>query len=391
MADNRNVAPVAADGALRIVAVHDEASLDDFVALPWAVHARHPLWVPPLRAQDKALLTPGKHPFWNAARRELFLAVRGNEIAGRIAAIVDDNHNAYARERCGVFGFFECRNDRPAAHALFAAARDWLAGQGMSFMRGPINPSTNYTCGMLVDGFDCPPAIMMPWNPPYYAELAESWHLRKEQDLFAYLIERERLNLPQWLRDEVARIKAEGRFTRRISSRATLAEDIRIMLDLYRESWAQNWGFTPLSPAEADELVGELKTYLQPDFFVLFFHRGIPAAGMVALPDFNPLLKRLNGRIGITAPWHFWKARKEMQGSYRIILFGIKPEFRLMGLPLLLLDYMLEQAAAHPDFKRVEGSWVLEDNTAIDDLIEDFSGRITKRYRLYRRDIAEQV
>ena len=260
MADNRNVAPVAADGALRIVAVHDEASLDDFVALPWAVHARHPLWVPPLRAQDKALLTPGKHPFWNAARRELFLAVRGNEIAGRIAAIVDDNHNAYARERCGVFGFFECRNDRPAAHALFAAARDWLAGQGMSFMRGPINPSTNYTCGMLVDGFDCPPAIMMPWNPPYYAELAESWHLRKEQDLFAYLIERERLDLPQWLRDEVARIKDEGRFTRRISSRATLAEDIRIMLDLYRESWAQNWGFTPLSPAEADELVGELKT-----------------------------------------------------------------------------------------------------------------------------------
>ena len=115
---------------MRIVGVRDEASLDNFVALPWAIHARHPLWVPPLRSQDKALLTPGKHPFWNAARRELFLAMRGNEIAGRIAAIVDDNHNAYARERCGVFGFFECRNDRPAAHALFGAARDWLAGQG---------------------------------------------------------------------------------------------------------------------------------------------------------------------------------------------------------------------------------------------------------------------
>lgn len=383
----RTAAHVTTGSALRILPVRDEAALNDFVALPWTIHDRHPLWVPPLRSQDRDLLTPGRHPFWNAARRELFLALRGNEIVGRIAAIVDDNHNAYAHERCGAFGFFECRNDRPAAHALFAAARDWLAAQGMTFMRGPINPSTNYTCGMLVDGFEYPPAIMMPWNPPYYAELAESWHLRKEQDLFAYLIEKERLELPQWLRDEVNRIKAEGRFSRRSSCRATLAEDIRIMLDLYRESWAQNWGFTPLSPAEADALVSELKTYLQPDFFVLFFHKGIPAAGMVALPDFNPLLKRLNGRIGLMAPWHFWKARKEMQGSYRIILFGIKPEFRLMGLPLLLLDYMLEQAAAHPDFRSVEGSWVLEDNTAIDDLIEDFSGRITKRYRLYRRDI----
>ena len=127
------------------------------------------------------------------------------------------------------------------------------------------------------------------------------------------------------------------------------------------------------------------------DTFNPYTVRGIPAAGMVALPDFNPLLKRLNGRIGLAAPWHFWKARKEIRGNYRIILFGIRPEFRLMGLPLLLLDYMLEQAAAHPDFKRVEGSWVLEDNTAIDDLIEDFSGRITKRYRLYRRDIAEKI
>ena len=391
MNDRRNAAVPATADAVRIAAVRDERALNSFVTLPWSIHARNPLWVPPLRSQDKALLSPGRHPFWNAARRELFLAMRGNEIVGRVAAIVDDNHNAYARERCGVFGFFECRDDRPAAHALFAAARDWLADQGMAFMRGPINPSTNYTCGMLVDGFEHPPAIMMPWNPPYYAELAESWHLRKEQDLFAYLIERETLNLPEWLRDEVNRIKAEGRFTRRSSSRATLAEDIRIMLDLYRESWAQNWGFTPLSPAEADELVSELKTYLQPDFFVLFFHKGIPAAGMVALPDFNPLLKRLDGSIGITAPRHFWKARKEMRGSYRIILFGIKPEFRLMGLPLLLLDYMLEQAAAHPDFKRVEGSWVLEDNAAIDDLIEDFSGRITKRYRLYRRDIAARA
>ena len=263
-----------------------------------------------------------------------------------------------------------------------------LAAQGMSFMRGPLNPSANYTCGLLVDGFDLPPVIMMPWNPPYYAELLEGWHLRKEQDLFAYLIERDRLSPPDWLREEVGRLKAEARFTCRTSSKATLAADIRTMLDIYRESWAKNWGFSPLSDGEAEHHVKELKGILDPEFFVLFFHNDEPAAGMVALPDMNPLLKRLNGKLGLSALWHWWQAREEIRGGYRIMLFGIKEEFRLLGLPLLLLDYMLEKARNKPDFQWVEGSWVLEDNVAVDDLIEDFSGRITKRYRIYRREIS---
>ena len=159
------------------------------------------------------------------------------------------------------------------------------------------------------------------------------------------------------------------------------------MLDLYRISWAGNWGFAPLSDGEADVLVKELKGLLNPDFFVLFFHDGEPAAGMVALPDFDPLLKRLDGKLGLSALWHYWQARGEMRGKYRMMLFGIREEFRLLGLPLLLLDYMLEQARRHPEFCQVEGSWVLEDNMAVNDLIEDFSGRITKRYRLYRKEI----
>jgi len=372
--------------AVSIVPVRSAQDLERFLDVPHAVHATHPLWVPPLRSQDKDLLSPGRHPFWEHARRELFLAVRDGKDVGRIAALVDAKYNSYAGETCGAFGFFECLNDREAAHALLAAGRDWLAGQGMTFMRGPLNPSTNYTCGLLVDGFELPPVIMMPWNPPYYAELLETWHLRKEQDLFAYLIERTGLNLPDWLQQEVARLKNEARFTCRTSSRKTLAEDIRIMLDIYRRSWAQNWGFSPLSSGEAENHVRELKTILDPDFFVLFFHKGEPAAGMVALPDMNPLLRRLNGRLGLTAPWHWWRSRNEIRGGYRIMLFGILEEYRLMGLPLLLLDYMLETASRRPDFQWVEGSWVLEDNAAINDLIEDFSGRITKRYRIYRRE-----
>ena len=373
--------------SLTVIPARSKQEFDQFMDLPWSLYERGSLWTPGLKSQDRELLTPGEHPFWESARRELFLVLRDGRAIGRIAAIVDEKYNAYANEKCGAFGFFECANDPEAAHALLDAAYGWLAAQGMRFMRGPLNPSANYTCGLLVHGFDLAPTIMMPWNPPYYAELLETWHLRKEQDLFAYQIERSRLTPPEWLSEEVTRLKAEARFTCRTSSKATLAEDIRAMLELYKVSWAKNWGFSPLSDGEAEQHVKELKSVLDPEFFVLFFHNNEPAAGMVALPDMAPLLRRLNGKLGISALWHWWQSRAEIRGGYRIILFGIREEFRLMGLPLLLLDFMLEKARQHPHFQWVEGSWVLEDNTPVNDLLEDFSGQLTKRYRLYRREI----
>ena len=373
--------------SLTVIPARSRQEFAQFMDLPWSLYERGSLWTPGLKSQDSELLTPGEHPFWESARRELFLVLRDGRAIGRIAAIVDEKYNAYADEKCGAFGFFECANDPEAAHALLDAARDWLAAQSMSFMRGPLNPSANYTCGLLVHGFDLAPTIMMPWNPPYYAELLETWHLRKEQDLFAYQIERSRLTPPEWLSEEVARLKAEARFTCRTSSKATLADDIRAMLELYKVSWAKNWGFSPLSDGEAEQHVKELKSVLDPEFFVLFFHNDEPAAGMVALPDMAPLLRRLNGKLGISALWHWWQSRAEIRGGYRIILFGIREEFRLMGLPLLLLDFMLEKARRHPHFQWVEGSWVLEDNAPVNDLLEDFSGQLTKRYRIYRREI----
>ncbi|MDR2573219.1 MAG: hypothetical protein LBC94_02545 [Desulfovibrio sp.] len=372
---------------LAVIPVRNERETKIFFDLPFAVHANHSLWTPPLVDRERALLTPGNHPFWESAERELFLALRDGRPVGRIAAIVDRKYNDYAGEECGAFGFFECFDDAEAAHALLTAVRVWLAAAGMAFMRGPLNPSTNYTCGVLVEGFDIPPTIMMPWNPEYYPVLLETWTLRKEQDLFAWLIRRATITTPDWLSAEVDRLKAAGGFTCRASSKATLEADIRLMLDIYRLAWADNWGFSPLSGGEAEELVRELKPVLNPDFFVLFFRNGSAAAGMVALPDMNPLLKRFNGRIGMSAPWHWWRTRGLIRSGYRIMLFGIRPEFRLLGLPLLLLDYMFEKARENPHFQWVEGSWLLEDNAAVNDLLEDFSGVISKRYRIYRREI----
>ena len=393
---------------LRIAAVGSKADLTAFVEFPWKVYgsARRPAvfaqefgeplasrWVPPLLSQEKELLdAESGHPFWKEARGRLFLARRGNETVGRIAAIVDEKYNSFAGERCGAWGFFECLDDSDAAFALFRAAEDWLRGEGMTFIRGPLNPSTNYTCGMLVDGFEENPAVMMPWNPPRYACLAERYGMRKEQDLFAYTIDRSSFSRPDWLQKQIDILKERGEFTCRTSSRKTLEEDIRLMLDVYQESWAKNWGFVPMSAEEAAHHVHDLKDVLDPNYFVLFFRNDESgsrevAGGMLALPDMTHLLRRLDGRIGISALWHYLMTRSAMRGGYRVVLFGLKEKYRMAGLPFLLVDFLLNQAERNTEFQWLEGSWLLEDNAPVCDLMEDFGGRITKRYRIYRKEL----
>ncbi len=372
---------------LKVIPVKDKAQMDMFMALPKAVYANGPLWVPPIEKDERALLTYGKHPYWEQASGQLFLALRGGRAVGRIAAIIDHNYNAFAHELCGAWGFFECFDDMEAAHALFVAVSTWHKERGMQFMRGPLNPSTNYTCGMLVHGFELAPSIMMPWNFAYYPKFAERWHMRKEQDLFAYGFESDKVNIPPWLYEQVEDTKKRNEFTKRVSSKATLAEDIHTMLDIYQESWADNWAFTPMPIAEAKQHVHTLKSVLDPEFFVLFYHQGRPAGGMLALPDMNPLLKKLDGKIGLSAPWHLWRSQKDLRAHYRLLLLGIRKEYRLMGLPLLVLDFMLNKLKTNPNILSIEGSWSLEDNVVINDLIEDFGGILTKRYRIYRREL----
>ena len=372
---------------IELIEVQNAGQMRMFLELPHAVHREHPLWVPPLRSQERDLLTPGKHPFWENAEGRLFLALRGGTPVGRIAAFRDHKANAYAGRIIGAWGFFECRNDLPAAHALFDAVHDWHAARNAQFLRGPLNPSTNYTCAMLVDGFDKAPSIMMPWNPPYYPILAESWHMRKEQDLFAYLFTREGTQASDMVSKELALVKESGEFSIRLSSKATLKADIALMLDIYGASWADNWGFCPISEAEVARHITELQRILDPELFALFYHQGEPAGGMLALPNFNPLLKALNGSFGISAPWHFLRTRHEVAKGYRLLLLGIKPQYRMMGLPLLVLDVMFDCACKRPDLQWVEGSWSLEDNDQINQLIEDFGGVLDKRYRIYRREM----
>ncbi|MBQ7618473.1 MAG: hypothetical protein IJS50_06325 [Desulfovibrio sp.] len=373
--------------AVVVLPVVSGLDFEHFVRLPWTIYQNAPKWVPPLLAQERRLLSPALHPFWQQACQRLFLAKRNGKIVGRIAAIIDHNYNNYVGERCGAFGFFECQNDQEAAQALVAQATKWLKNKHMQYLRGPVNPSTNYTCGLLVAGFEHSPALMMPWNPPYYPTLLENCGLHKEEYLFAYRIFRHHLHLDPALAKHLSQKQKSDLFSVRKADRSNLAVDIATMLELYRQSWAKNWYFSPLSQAEEKELVHELVDIVDPDFFVLFFHKDQPAAGMVALPDLNPLLQRLNGKIGPSLPWHYLRTRSSFHKHLRIMLFGILEEYRLLGLPALLFNYMLELAKAKPELEWVEGSWVLEDNHAICELIEDFSGSLTMRYRIYRKEL----
>ena len=358
--------------------------LTRFITYPWTLYQTipHSNWVPPLRFQERTLLQPHLHPFWDHAKRQLFIAKRGQTVVGRIAAIIDTTYNTSAKTPCGAFGFFECEDNRATANSLLDSATQWLAAQGMQYIRGPVNPSTNYTCGMLVDGFAKTPSLMMPWNPPYYPKLLEGWHAYKEQDLFAYRITKE-----SYLRANPLPQPSNTLFSCRTSSKKTLEGDIAIMLDLYRKSWANNWYFTPLSPREEELLVQDLLTVVDTKYFLLFFHNNEPAGGMVALPNINPFLQAINGSLGLLTPWHYYKTHTQFTKNLRIMLFGILEQYRLLGLPALLVESMLAACQNNPDLQWVEGSWVLEDNTPMCDLLEDFGGEITMRYRIYRKEI----
>ncbi|MBR4741822.1 MAG: hypothetical protein IK079_02830 [Desulfovibrio sp.] len=372
--------------APHVLTVCSSQDLEAFINFPYVLYRNNPFWVPPLKQQERELLSPGLHPFWNTAEQKLFIIKRNDRVIGRIAAIVDYKYNEYANEDCGAFGFFECEEDSAAAHALLDAASNWLSTKGMRYMRGPVNPSTNYTCGLFIHG-DTQPAIMMPYNFPYYQHLLESWHMHKEQDLFAYRINRHDLNIAPKIQEQIHLAAHNPQFTCRRADKRHLSEDIKTMLKLYRESWAENWYFSPLSKAEEQKIVADLIDIIDTNFFVLFFHRNEAIAGMVALPDLTPFLKAIQGNLSIAAPYAYFKTKKYFNRGLRIMLFGIKQEYRMFGLPALLFNYMLDQAQKKSELEWVEGSWVLEDNLPICELIEDFSGKISHRYRIYRKDI----
>lgn len=369
--------------ALQIRPVAGSSELEAFIELPWRIQGGDPNWVPPLRDSVRTLLAPA-HPFWKRAERQLFLAWRDGQPVGRIAAIMDQAFIEYHGELAGAWGFFECADDPQAASLLFDEAQVWLMERGLNLMRGPFNPSTNYEIGLLAEGFDSPPCIMMTYNPPRYCALVESCGLSKEKDVLAFQFRRGH-TLPQWMLDISRRLVDKGEVRIRHMSKKNLLAEVELMSGLYRAAWAKNWGFVPMSGEEIAAMAEELAPVLDEELAFFLYVGDDPAAVGLILPDVNPMLKRLNGKIGVTGVFKYLLHKSEIRGL-RGLLFGVKPEYQQMGVPLVALDYVLRLAEGKRQYDTLEMSWTLEDNHAVNDLLLDLGGRQYKRYRIYRKD-----
>ena len=331
------------------------------------------------------MLDPRKHPFWEFSERILFLARRGSETVGRIAGIIDSHYNQFHSEKMGIWGFFECADDPEAAAALLSSVETWVRQKGMNFMRGPLSPSTNYETGLLIEGFDYPPAVMMPYTPPYYPRLVESCGFTKEKDLVAFLIQGA-YRLPEWMDRLAERIaRKKGVCIRRFSPKDENAE-FALIKEIYNASWSGNWGFVPLSDDEMRDIQKRVMTFADPDLVFFIYYEREPAAVCVIFPDINPLLKRLNGRIGLMGLLKFLMYRREIKGL-RCLLFGIKEKYRQLGLPMLAFHHIYEVARKKKKSQYLEMGWILEDNEAINSLVEEAGAKPYKKYRIFRKSL----
>ena len=381
MENSLTIKTPAAD--IEIVVVEGGSELKDFINLPWKLYAKYPKWVPPLKKEIRRLLDPSHHPFWATAERRLFLARRGSQTVGRIAGIIDRCYNDFHHEQMGIWGFFECADDPAVAAALFSAVETWTREKGMDFVRGPLNPSTNYEVGLLIEGFDYPPALMMAYNPPYYSRLVESCGYAKEKDLFAFLIEGD-YQLPEWMNSLAGRIaRKKGIQIRPFNLKQADVEFAQVK-EIYNDCWSANWGFVPLSDEEMKDIQKSVLTFADPDLAFFIYYEDEPAAVCIIFPDVNPLLKRLNGRVGLLGLLKVLLYRREITGL-RCLMLGVKEKYRQLGVPMLVFHHIFEVVRKKAKYNYLEMGWTLEDNEAVNTLTVEAGARPYKKYRIFKK------
>ncbi|MEE9299840.1 MAG: N-acetyltransferase [Alphaproteobacteria bacterium] len=374
--------------AVRIEPVDGRASLDRFIRLPWSVYADDANWVPPLLMERRAHLSAKTNPFFAHADVKFWLAYRGSRCSGRISAQVNHAHLEAHNDATGHFGFLEAEDDSETFHALLDAAERWLREKQMRRVRGPFSFSINDESGVLVDGFDTPPSLMMGHAFPYYATRIEEQGYVKAKDLIAYDYEIHH-RMPSPAKALVDRVRESREVTLRPLQMSRYKEDIGVILDIFNDAWSRNWGFVPLSEAESQQVAKDLKPLVRADLVCIAEVEGEPAAMAVSLPNLNEAIADLNGSL---FPWGWlkllWRLKVGGLRTARVMLMGVRRRHHGTPLGAALAFAVIDAIRAGHErrgFKKAELSWVLEDNTSMCRVIDSIGGRPYKTYRIYQK------
>lgn len=365
--------------AVKVCEVKGKGLLRKFLRLPWRIYKGDRNWVPPLLASLKPFFT-GKHPFLRHGRIKPYVVLRDGEVVGRVAAIINPRHNRIHNDKTGFFGFFECLNDEKLARALFEQLEDDLKKSGCDSVIGPVNPTTNDECALLIEGFDSPPTIMMPYNPPYYATLLEACGYEKAKDVVSYIIHRTD-RMPEKVFRVAETVRRRAGITIRPVNMRHLKEELFKIKVIYNEAWERNWGFVPMTDDEIDWMSAELKHIVEPSLVLLAEYEGEPAGFSLTVPDINEvqIRNRGGGMLGFALRFLLYRRRIK---RVRIMAMGVRKQFRIRGIDAL---FYVETFRRGVELGYTEGEmgWVLEDNKIMRQTIESVGGKLFKRYRFF--------
>ena len=367
---------------LKIVAVENSKQQKQFFQLPWRLYKGDPNWIPPLRTNQMELLNYKSHPFYDTNRIQTFVAMRDDRPVGRIAAIYNQNHLDRFKDDRGFFGFFECEEDQEATNGLLDAAHQWLKDQGLQNMRGPMNPSMNYECGMLIEGFDRPPTFMMTYNPPYYPQQMEQYGLHKAQDMFAFYGRIDMLDdMDEKMRFMFRAVIERFDVKMRIIDKKRFYDDVRMFLDIYNQSLGGSWGFVPMTDGEIEHASKGLKQLIVPELSQVAEVDGRAVGAVFAMLDYNPRIKKIDGRL---FPFGFIRLlwNRKTISRMRLLSTNVIPEFQKWGLGLVLTGTLLP-IALERGITEGEFSWVLESNQLSRKTLERGGASREKTYRIY--------
>jgi GNAT superfamily N-acetyltransferase len=370
---------------MRLIPADRPELMDQFIKLPFRLYKDDPKWVPPLISAEQKMMDPRRNPFYDHSDAAHFLIEHEGRIAGRISAIDNKLHNQVQNEKTGFWGYFESENDPAVSGALFDAAADWLRKRGLTRMLGPVNPSINDPSGLLIEGFEWSPFVLMTYNPRFYPLLVEKSGLKKAMDLIAWILTHQDLDRERI--DRVAElIRKRSEVSVRFIDLSKLDRELDIIKDVYNDAWEKNWGFVPMTEAEVRFQADDLKSILLPEFGYIAEKQGRPVGFAFALPDINIILKKCKGSLLPFGWWHFLKFNLRKIPTLRLMALGVRKEFHKSGIGTLFYQKVIEEGLKR-NYTAAECSWILETNDLMNRPIQQMGGKRYKTYRLYEKKI----